>query len=76
MNVPLRPILYTVASAQYEFAKWLVKFLDPVLPYYSEYCIPESFQFQSDMHKLQRTFDTELIVSFGMCSLSTNVPLD
>lgn len=75
-NVPLRPILSMLTSTQYKLAKWLVKFLHPVLQHYSEYCIPESFQFKSDMHKLQCTFDTELLVSFDICSLFTNVPLD
>lgn len=76
VNVPLRPILSMVGSVQHELAKWLVEILDPVLKFYSDYCTQDSFQFVSYIHKLQRTTDNDFLMSFDICSLFTNVPLD
>ena len=38
-NVPLRPIMSMIGSAQHELAKWLSEVLDPVLQKYSKHCI-------------------------------------
>lgn len=65
-----------MGSAQHGLTNLLVALLHPVLQYYSEYCIPDSFQSASYIHKLQRTVYMEFLVSFGICSLIMNVPPD
>lgn len=75
-NTPFRPILPIVCSAQHELADWLVGILCPVQKFYSDYCIPDSFQFASHIHKLQSSVDTEYLVLFDISSLFTIVPLD
>lgn len=65
-----------VGSTQYELARWLVEILDPFLKFYSDHCIPDSFQFASYIRKLHRSADTEYLVSIDISSLFTNVALD
>lgn len=75
-NTPFGPILPIVGSAQHELADWLVEILCPVLKFYSDYCIPDSFQFASHIHKLQSSVDIEYLVTFDISCLFTIVPLD
>lgn len=63
-NVPLKTILTMVGSIQHELANWLAEVLDHVLQFYFEYCILHSFQFASDIRKLQRTANTEFLLFF------------
>ena len=51
-NVPLRPTLSMIGSAQHELAKWLSEVLDPVLQKYSKHCIKDSFTFAEFMQNL------------------------
>ena len=51
-NVPLRPILSMIGSAQHELAKWLSEVLDPVLQKYSKHCIKDSFTLAEFMQNL------------------------
>ena len=53
-NVPLRPILSMIGSAQHELAKWLSEVLDPVLQKYSKHCIMDSFTFAEFMQNLNK----------------------
>lgn len=63
-------------SLQHDLNKCLVDILESLLQIYSEYCIPKSFQFVSDIRQLQRTAYTEFYASFNIFSLFTNVHLD
>ena len=75
-NVPIRSILCMVGSAQHELAKWLVEILDPLLRIYSDYCIPDSFQFASLICKLKHSTDTESLYSFNTSNQFINVLLE
>ena len=74
-NVPLRPILSMIGSAQHELAKWLSEVLDPVLQKYSKHCINNSFTFAKFMQNLNIENETSFMCSFDISSLFTNVPL-
>ena len=74
-NVPLRPILSMIGSAQHELAKWLSEVLDPVLQKYSKHCIKDSFTFAEFMQNLIIENETSFMCSFDISSLFTNVPL-
>lgn len=69
MNAPIWPMFSMEGSANHELAKWLIEVIGHALQYYFDYCIPDSFQFMSDMHKLQCTVGTEFLVFIGICSL-------
>ncbi len=75
-NVPLRPILSMVGSAQHELAKWLSEILAPVLELYSKNCISDSFSFANVIQNLQLDPTKSFMCSFDISSLFTNVPLD
>ena len=75
-NVPLRPILSMIGSAQHELAKWLSEVLDPVLQKYSKQCIKDSFTFAEFMQNLNIKDETSFMCSFDISSLFTNVPLN
>ena len=75
-NVPLRPILSMIGSAQHELAKWLSEVLDPVLQKYSKHCIKDSFTFAEFMQNLNIKDETSFMCSFDISSLFTNVPLN
>lgn len=65
-----------IGPPQHVLARWLIEILDPVLKFYSYYWIPVSFQFASYIHKLQRSNNTEYLVTFDISSLFTNVAID
>ena len=44
-DIPLRPILSMVNSAQHKLAKFLNYSLEPVLKHFSTYCLKDSFTF-------------------------------
>ena len=73
-NIPLMPILSMVNSAQRKLAKFLNSSLEPVLKYFSAYCLKDSFTFVDKIKEMeaQNTF----IASFDVKSLFTNVPLE
>ena len=75
-NVPLRPILSMIGSAQHELAKWLSAVLDPVLQKYSKHCIKDSFTFAEFMQNLDIKDETSFMCSFDISSLFTDVPLN
>ena len=61
---------------QHSLAKWLVKDLNPVLEFYSEFCIKDSFTFSSIIRRLPVCNESQFLVSFDIVSLFTNIPLD
>ena len=69
-NVPLRPTLSMIGSAQHELAKWLSEVLDPVLQKYSKHCIKDSFTFAEFMQNLNIKDETSYMCSFDISSLS------
>ena len=74
-NIPLRPILSIIVSAQQELAKWLSEVLDPVFQKYSKHCIKDPFAFADFIQNLNIKNETSFMCSFDICSLFTNVPL-
>ncbi len=72
LNVPLRPILSMVGSAQYELV-WLSEILAPV-QLYSKNCISDSFSFANVILQLGPAYS--FICSFDISSLFTDIPLD
>ena len=63
-----------VNSAQHKLAKFSNLSLEPVLKYFSEYCLKDSFTFVDKIKDIeaQNTF----IALFDVKSLFTNVPLE
>lgn len=62
VGIPLSPILSMVGSTQHGLDTWLTEFLDLILVFYSEYCVPDLFQFAGYMHKLKPNPDTKHFV--------------
>ena len=75
-DIPLRPILSMVGSSQHELAKFLAVTLQPVLEFYSSFCIQNSFSFAELIRQFDPKSDQSFFCSFDICSLFTNVPLD
>ena len=73
-DVPLRPILSMIGSAQHQLAQWLTSVIDPVLSLYSTHCISDSFTF-ADKVKTFNFPPSVFLCSYDVCSLFTNVPL-
>ena len=63
-----------INSAQHKLAKFLNLSLEPVLKYFSEYCLKDTFTFVDKIKDMegQNTF----IASFDVKSLFTNVTLE
>ena len=75
-GIPLRPILSMCHSVQHSLAKWLIQFLNPVLAFYLEFCVDDSFTFSSIIRQLSPCVDSQFMVSFDIASLFINVPHD
>ena len=75
-NVPFRPILSIRHSVQHSLAKWFVEYLNPVLEFYSGFCVKDSYTFSSTIRRLPLCNDSQFLVSFDIVSLFTNIPLD
>ena len=74
-EVPCRPFLSMIGSAQHELAKFLTALLQPVLELYSTNCINDSFSFAEMIQQLKVNSNNSILCSFDICSLFTNVPL-
>ena len=74
-EIPCRPILSMIGSAQHELAKFLSAVLQPVLNLYSNNCIADSFSFAEMVRNLEVEADKSFLCSFDISSLFTNVPL-
>ena len=44
-DIPLRPILSMYHSVQHSLAKWLIQVLNPVIAFYSGFCVDDSYTF-------------------------------
>ena len=75
-DVPLGPILSMYHSVQHSLAKWPVDCLNPVLEFFSGFCVKDYFTFASIMHRLPFCNDSQFLVYFDIVSLFTNIPLD
>ena len=75
-GTPLRPILAMIGSCQHNIAKWLAKALEPVLDHYSEFCIKDSFSFVTMLRDSDVNHESNVMCSFDIKSLFTNVPLN
>ena len=75
LDVPLRPILSMCGSSQYNISKWLCEHLKPVVQYYGERCVRDSFMF-SDAVRTKGLSRNGYMCSFDVVSLFTNVPLE
>ena len=73
-NIPLRPILSMVKSAQHKLAKFLNFQLQPVLEHYSSYILKDSFSFVDEISAIES--NNTFMASFDVKSLFTNVPLN
>ena len=72
-QLPLRPIISNIGTATYKTSKYLAKILTPLTT--SDYNVASSKEF---INMLKPLFINEdcVLVSFDVCSLFTNVPLD
>ena len=74
-NIPRRPILSMVRSAQHELAKWLGEVLQPVLDSLSHFVVKDSFIFAESIGAKTLTSEHNIMASFDIKCLFTNVPL-
>ena len=61
-----------VKSAQHKLTKFLNLSLEPVLKYFSAYCLIDSFTFVDKIRDMEA--NNTVIASFGFKNLFTNVP--
>ena len=73
-GVPLRPIVSSVNSPSYNLSKHIAKLLSPMSNMSDSY-IKDSGHFMSIIKEVSIEED-DLMVSFDVCSLFTNVPID
>jgi hypothetical protein len=71
-NLPLRPILSTVGTANYSLSKFLVSLLSPLSQ--NEFTIKDTFCFVNEITNLPNMGYT--MASFDVVSLFTNIPID
>ena len=69
---PIRPILSAISTFNYNLAKFLVPFLEPVT--HNEFTITNTYEFVSDLSNID--FKQFTMASFDVESLFTNIPLD
>ena len=74
-DVPLRPIVSMVGSAQHELAKFLSATMQPVLDLYSSNCTKDSFSFAQKVQQLELNPDISFFCLCNILSLFTNVAL-
>ena len=73
-NIPLRPIVCTIDSPTYEVAKMIAKILTPLIGHTNSY-IRDSAHFVEEL-KEWKVNEHDLMVSFDVKSLFTNVPIN
>ena len=72
-KLSMRPILSAVGTYNYKLAQWLDKTLKPLSV--NKTTISDPFKFAEKMHQTNINAD-EILVSYDVCSLFTNVPVD
>ena len=70
---PLRPVISMIGSAEYMLAKYLDKLIQPHIP--NTYMVNSTSAFLDKINEVTPS-DSDVLVSFDVCSLFTNVPLD
>jgi len=73
-DIPMRPVLSMIGSAQYNVAKTLVKLLKPLINNPLE--CKDSFEFVEKIINLEVNSESETMVSFDVVNLFTNIPLE
>ena len=67
----LRPIISSIGNYNFNLAKFLTDFLDPVIS--KEHCAKGSFSFCEEMQQVSN--NDNFLVSFDFCSIFTSIPL-
>ena len=70
-DLSFRPIVSSIATYNYNLAKFLSELLDPVIP--NEHCAKESFSFCEEIQGVSA--NDYFLVSYDVCSLFTSIPL-
>ena len=69
----MRPILSTTGTYNYKLAKWLDEKLKPLSV--NDHTVCDIFQFPEELHGMEIN-DHDILVSYDVSSLFTNVPVD
>ena len=69
----MRPILSASGTYNYALAKWLDSKLKPLS--WNEHTVTDVFEFTNEIREMEIPLG-EILVSYDVCSLFTNVPLD
>ena len=72
-QLAMRPILSATDTYNYPLAKWLDEKLKPLS--LNQYTVTDTFEFTNEIHELKIN-KGEILVSYDVSSLFTNVPLD
>ena len=72
-QIPFRPILSMIKSPHHKLAKFLNSLLEPVLTYYSQFVVKDSFQVIERIKNIKS--DNTVSISFDVKQLFTNVLL-
>ena len=72
-DLPIRPVISNIGTSTYQISKYLAQLLSPLTK--NGYCVESSKDFLSKIKNKHMEPD-ELMVSFDVTSLFTNVPLD
>ena len=67
-----RPIVSSIGTFNYNLSKFLCNLLSPHIP--TEYAAKDTFTFVNEMQKVSSS--NSFMVSFDVCSLFTNIPLE
>ena len=73
-NIPFRPIQSMIKSPQHKLARFLNFLLEPVLAYYSQFVVKDSFEVIEKIRHAKST--NTVLTSFDVKQLFTNVPLE
>ena len=72
-GIPLRPILSMTGSPYHKLAKWLTKVLEPIRSKMAVHSLKDTFQFVQ--YIADKNINDQIMASFDVESLFTNVPL-
>ena len=72
-ELPMRPILSATGTYNFMLAKWLDEKLKPIST--NEFTISDPLRFSEELRK-KEIIDDEILVSYDVSSLFTNVPVD
>ena len=71
-GTPLRPVLSTIGTFNYNLAKYFVPIIEPLTT--NQYTLKNSFEFVKDIKCIN--FENKVMASFDVESLFTNIPLN